>query len=126
MLTTGRAEEATLRARFTVTACSMRSRAPGRPSWLVGRVSRQPVRVGQATRHVSRAKLFGAVAGPQQAKRALCTWAELGFGLEAVSKLKSLFYFHFSFKLNLNFKNLYLNIQGSQNYEISSVGFIIF
>jgi hypothetical protein len=30
------------------------------------------------------------------------------------------------FKLNSNFKNLYLNIQSFKNYEISSVGFIIF
>jgi hypothetical protein len=84
MLTAGRADEATLRARFAVTACSMRSRAPGWPRWLVGRASRQSVRAGQAARHMSRAKLFGAVAGPQQVKRARCTWGELGFGLEVV------------------------------------------
>jgi hypothetical protein len=30
------------------------------------------------------------------------------------------------FSLNSNFKKLYLNIQTSKNYEISSVGFIIF
>jgi hypothetical protein len=39
---------------------------------------------------------------------------------------KFLFYFSFGFKLNSNFKNLYLIIQSSKNYEISSVGFIIF
>jgi hypothetical protein len=74
--------------------------------------------------HASRAKHFGAMAEPQQVEHALCTWAKLS--PEAVLKLKFLFYFHFSFKLNSNFKNLYLNIQSSKNYEISSVGFIIF
>jgi hypothetical protein len=39
---------------------------------------------------------------------------------------KILFYFSFGFKLNSNFKNLYLNIQSSKNYEISYVKFIIF
>jgi hypothetical protein len=41
-------------------------------------------------------------------------------------KLKIHFYFSFGFKLNSNFKILYLNIQSFKNYEISSVGFIIF
>jgi hypothetical protein len=39
---------------------------------------------------------------------------------------KILFYFLFGFKLNSNFKKIYLNIQSSKNYEINSVGFIIF
>jgi hypothetical protein len=39
---------------------------------------------------------------------------------------KFISYFHFGFKLNSNFKILYLNIQSSKNYEISSIGFIIF
>jgi hypothetical protein len=38
---------------------------------------------------------------------------------------KFLFYFSFGFKLDSNFTILYLNIQSSKNYEISSVGFII-
>jgi hypothetical protein len=33
---------------------------------------------------MSRTKLFDAAAEPQQAERALCTWAELIFGPEAV------------------------------------------
>jgi hypothetical protein len=41
-------------------------------------------------------------------------------------KLKKYFLFLFGFKLNSNFRNLYLNIQSPKNYEISSVGFIIF
>jgi hypothetical protein len=39
---------------------------------------------------------------------------------------KNHFLFSFGFKLNSNFKNLYLNIKSSKNYEISSVGFIFF
>jgi hypothetical protein len=48
------------------------------------------------------------------------------FGLVAWKFKKILFYFSFGFKLNSNFKKLYLNIQSSKNYEISVVGFIIF
>jgi hypothetical protein len=39
---------------------------------------------------------------------------------------KFIFYFLFSFKLNSNFKNLYLNIQSFKTYEINFIGFIIF
>jgi hypothetical protein len=56
----------------------------GRPRWLVGRASRPLVLARQASRRVSQAKLFDAVAGPQQAERVLRVWVELGFGLEAV------------------------------------------
>jgi hypothetical protein len=48
------------------------------------------------------------------------------FSLVAREFKKFIFYFSFGFKLNSNFKILYLNIQNSKNYEISSVGFIIF
>jgi hypothetical protein len=41
-------------------------------------------------------------------------------------KLKILFYSFIQFQLNSNFKKLYLNIQSSKNYEISSFRFIIF
>jgi hypothetical protein len=37
--------------------------------------------------------LYGIVAGPQQAEHALCAQAELGFGQEAVLKLKIPFIF---------------------------------
>jgi hypothetical protein len=37
---------------------------------------------------------------------------------------KIYFLFPSGFSLNSNFRNLYLNIQSSKNYEISSVGFI--
>jgi hypothetical protein len=53
-------------------------------------------------------------------------------GTSLVSAQKSfknkqfLCYFSFNFKLNSNFKILYLNMQSSKNYKISSVGFIIF
>jgi hypothetical protein len=48
------------------------------------------------------------------------------FGPVAREFKKFIFYFSFGFKLNSNFKNLYLNIRSSKNYEISSVGFKIF
>jgi hypothetical protein len=67
--------------------CALERRAGvklGRSHWLVGRVSRPSVRTGHATRRVSWVKCFGAMARPQQAKRALCAWAELDFGPEGV------------------------------------------
>jgi hypothetical protein len=67
--------------------------------------------------------LFGALAEPWQVERVLCAGAEFGFDPKLQ---KFLFYFSFGFKLISNFKILYLNIQSSKNYEISSVGFIIF
>jgi hypothetical protein len=48
------------------------------------------------------------------------------FGPVARELKKFIFYFSFGFKLNSNFKNLCLKIQSSKNYEISSIGFIIF
>jgi hypothetical protein len=92
----------------------------------VGRASRPRVRAGQAARHVSQAEHLGAVAGPQQAECTLSARAGLGFGPEAVFDLKIHFLFFIWFQLNSNFKNLYLNIQISKNYETSSVGFIFF
>jgi hypothetical protein len=95
---------------------------PSRPHWLV--VRRSPS-----------GRLHAACVGPQ---RPLSAWAVPGrkgrcqpgpcadFGLVARIFKNFHFYFSFSFKLNSNFKNLYLNIQSSKNYEISSVGFIIF
>jgi hypothetical protein len=62
--------------------------------------------------------LFGSVVGPRQAECALGMWADLNKNFS--------FLFSFSFNLNSNFENLYLNIQSSKNYDISSVGFIIF
>jgi hypothetical protein len=51
------------------------------------------VRVGCAL--CSQAERFGVVAGPQQAKHALCARAELNFGPESILSLKnSLFIFH--------------------------------
>jgi hypothetical protein len=92
----------------------------------MGRTSRPSIRVGQAARYVSRAERFGAVVGPQQAKCTLRARAGLGFGPKVVVDLKFPFLFFIQFPLNSNFKNLYLNIQSSKNYEISFVGFIIF
>jgi hypothetical protein len=56
----------------------------------------------------------------------LCAWADLGFGPEAIFRLKIPFLFFYSVQLISNIKNLYLNLQSSKNYEISSIGFIIF
>jgi hypothetical protein len=70
--------------------------------------------------------LFGAVAGPWQAERALCVWATLEFRPSGLLKLAKKIIFSFGFNLNLNFEKLYLNIQSSKNYETSSVGFVIF
>jgi hypothetical protein len=39
---------------------------------------------GQAGSGPRCSSLFGTVARPQQAERALCAWAEVGFGTEAV------------------------------------------
>jgi hypothetical protein len=86
----------------------------GRPHWLVGRVSRPSVRAGQAARRVSRAAKAAVGLGPVP----ISAWW--------LGNSKFLFYFSFGFKLNSNFKILYLNIQSSKNYEISSIGFIIF
>jgi hypothetical protein len=58
--------------------------APGRPRLLVGRAGRPPFLAGQAARRVSQVKRFITMVGPQQVERALCMWAELGFGREAV------------------------------------------
>jgi hypothetical protein len=49
-----------------------------------------------------------------------------GFGPVAGLIRKIHFLFYFGFSLNSNFENLYLNIQSSKNYEISSIGFVIF
>jgi hypothetical protein len=92
----------------------------------VGRASRIPIRAGQATRCVSWAECYGNVAGPQQAERTLRARAGLGIGLEAVLDLKFPFLFFIRFPLNSNFKNLYLSIQSSKNYETNSVQFIFF
>jgi hypothetical protein len=48
--------------------------------------------------------LFGTVAGPRQADHALCTRGELGFGPEAVLKLKILFLFFIRFQTEFNFQ----------------------
>jgi hypothetical protein len=48
------------------------------------------------------------------------------FGPVAWEFKKFVFYFSFDFKLNSNFKNVYLNIRSSKNYEIGSAGFLIF
>jgi hypothetical protein len=72
--------------------------------------------------------------GPRRAGRAPCASGREGrcrlgphadFGPVAREFKKFLFYFLLSFKLNPNFKKLYLNIQSSKIYEISYVGFII-
>jgi hypothetical protein len=75
---------------------------PARPVWRCGQAA-----VGRAyTVHAGRARL-----GPR---------SHLFFFK------KIIFYFSFGFNLNSNLKNLYLNIQSTKKYEISSVGFIIF
>jgi hypothetical protein len=74
----------------------------------------------------ARPGLLGSVAEPWQAKRAHSMWAaHLGFGPVPVLKLKIHFLFSFGSNLNSNIEKLYLNIQSSKNYEISSVGFKI-
>jgi hypothetical protein len=91
----------------------------------MGYASRPLIHAGQAARYVGRAKRYGVVAGPQQAVCTLRAQAGLSFGPEAVFDLKFPFLFFIRFPLNSNFKNLYLNIQSSKNYETSFVGFII-
>jgi hypothetical protein len=49
--------------------------------------------------------LFSTVAGPHQAKRALCAWAELDFGPEAVLKLKNHFLFFIQFQTEFKLQN---------------------
>jgi hypothetical protein len=98
----------------------------GQLRWLVGCASRPSIHAGQATRCVSLVKRFSAVAGPQQAERTLRARAGLGVGPEAVFDLKFPFLFFIRFPLNSKFKNLYLNIQSSKNYETSFIRFIIF
>jgi hypothetical protein len=97
---------------------------PGWLRWLMGRTSRPPIHAGQAAHCVSRAERFDAMAGLQQAERTLRAQAGHGFGPEAVFNLKFPFLFFIQFPLNSNFKNVYLNIHSSKNYETSSVGFI--
>jgi hypothetical protein len=64
-----------------------------------------------------------AAAGRVRAVRVGRAW----FRPKSSLKIKKfLFYFSFGFKLNSNFKILYLNIQSSKNYETSSIGFINF
>jgi hypothetical protein len=70
--------------------------------------------------------LFSSVAWPRQAECALCVWPALRFWPSGRFKLENPFSICFGFSINSNFENLYLNIQSSKNYEISSVGFIIF
>jgi hypothetical protein len=87
---------------------------PGQPRWLVGRVSRPPIRVGQDARLVHRVTKAAVGLGP------------VSISASGPGILKNHFLFSFGLKLNLNFKNLFLNMQSSKNYEICSVGFIIF
>jgi hypothetical protein len=49
--------------------------------------------------------LFGAVAGPYQAKRALCAWVKLDFVPEAVLKLKIYFLFFIQFQTEFKLQN---------------------
>jgi hypothetical protein len=60
--------------------------------------------------------LFGAVAEPRQAERALYAWAKLAFDPEAVEKLKIPFLFFIRFQTEFKLQKLYLNIQSSKNY----------
>jgi hypothetical protein len=68
---------------------------------------------------------FGDVAGRDRPS-AHCAHRPSSVSAQESFRIRNfLFYFSFGFKLNSNFGNLYLNIQSSKNYEISSVGFII-
>jgi hypothetical protein len=78
--------------------------------------------------HVARASQAGSVLWPSRGRpNVRCVHGPSSVLAQKPFKIKKiLFYFSFDFKLNSNFKNLYLNIQSSKNYEINSVGFIIF
>jgi hypothetical protein len=71
----------------------------------VGRASRPSVHAGQAAHRVSRAAMATVGLGTVPI---LARW--LG------NSKKFIFYFLLGFKLNSNFKKLYLNIQSSKNY----------
>jgi hypothetical protein len=86
-----------------------RALCPGQPHWLGGHASRPPIHVGKAAHREGHCR-----PGPHA-----------DFGPVDRELKKILFYFLFGFKLNSNFKILYLNIQSSKNYEISSIGVII-
>jgi hypothetical protein len=80
---------------------------------------------GSARLRLRRAKSSGSMAGPHRPS-ACCTLAgRAQFWPDGRLKIENSFLFYFDSNSNSNFKNSYLDIQSSKNYETSFVGFII-
>jgi hypothetical protein len=81
---------------------------------------------GSARLGPRRAKPSGSVVGPRRLSAYCVLAGRAHFQPDGRLKIEIIFHFYFDSNANSNFKILYLNIQSSKNYEISSVGFIIF
>jgi hypothetical protein len=80
---------------------------------------------GSAPLGSRQAKPSGSVATPCRPS-ACCTLMDRAqFQPDGRLEIQNSFLFYFDSNSNLNFKNSYLDIQSSKNYETSSIGFII-